>query len=169
MNEDATGSVDIPRGLNFNSVLALGCIALGITIWLLVPYQVAEPPSFFGRSSGGISPRMFPRILAVGFVIIGGLYFVASRKMTEVNGFRALSASAYLNVAFILVAMIAYVALLRPIGFVASSIIIATTIAIYYGSRNPVGIAITGIVAPIVIYLLFTRMLSVSLPPFPWG
>lgn len=155
--------------LNFNSGVALACIVLGIAIWLLVPYQVAEPPRFFGRSSAGISPRLFPQMLAVGFVVIGGFYLIASLRMTDVSGFRGLPLLAYVNLAVILVAMIAYVALLRPIGYVASSILVATTISLYYGSRNPVGIGIAGIVAPLVIYHLFTRYLSVSLPPFPWG
>ncbi len=47
--------------LNFNSGTALVCIALGITILALIPYQVEEPPVFFGQSSSGISPKLFPR------------------------------------------------------------------------------------------------------------
>ena len=39
--------------LNFNSGTALVCIALGITILALIPYQVEEPPVFFGRAVRG--------------------------------------------------------------------------------------------------------------------
>lgn len=163
------GSQQAGRRFNFNSIAALACIALGVAIWLLVPYQVAEPPSFFGRSSAGVSPKLFPQVIAIGFVIIGAFYLVASFRMDEPNGFVGLPRSAYVNLGFVLLAMIAYVALLRPIGYVASSILVATTISLYYGSRNPVGIGITGFAAPVAIYYLFTRFLSVSLPPFPWG
>ncbi|WP_405404407.1 tripartite tricarboxylate transporter TctB family protein [Paracoccus sp. Ld10] len=155
--------------LNFNSVVALGCVLLGLVIWLLIPTEVKEPPSFFGRPSAGISPRLFPEVIATGMMIIGAFYFVASLKMTELNGFRGLSVSAYVNLCVILFAMIAYVVLLRPLGYVASSMMVATAISIYYGSRNAVGIGITGILAPLAIYFLFTRYLNVSLPPFPWG
>lgn len=168
-----TNELSQPGGIlarvNFNSGVAVACILLGLAIWLLVPYQVAEPPRFFGRSSVGISPRLFPQLLAIGFMLIGALYLFASLRMTEVSGFRGLPLSAYVNLAVILVAMIAYVALLRPIGYVASSILVAVSISLYYGSRSPVGIGIAGVVAPLVIYYLFTRHLSVSLPPFPWG
>ncbi|SDX29848.1 tripartite tricarboxylate transporter TctB family protein [Roseicitreum antarcticum] len=167
MKQTSSGSV-LMR-LNFNSGVALVCIVLGITIWLLIPYQVAEPPRFFGRSSAGMSPSMFPQVISIGLVLVGGCYLFASLGMTEVSGFRGLPLTAYINLGVILVAMIAYVALLRPVGYVASSMVVATSISFYYGSRNPVGIGITGILAPLCIYYLFTRYLSVSLPPFPWG
>lgn len=116
-----------------------------------------------------MSPRVFPQMIAIGLVLIGGCYLVASLRMTEVSGFRGLPMTAYINLGVILVAMIAYVALLRPVGYVASSMVVATTISYYYGSRSLIGIGITGILAPLCIYTLFTRYLSVSLPPFPWG
>lgn len=167
MTEPA-GPGSVARRVNFNTVVALACVALGVAIWVLVPYEIAEPPTFFGQSASGVGPKLFPQMIAVGFVIIGVLYAVASLTMDEDNGFRGLPASAYVNLAVILAAMILYVLLLRPIGYVASSILVATGISLYYGSRNVVGIAITGLIAPIAIYYLFTQYLNVSLPPFPW-
>jgi hypothetical protein len=154
---------------NYNSGVALGCIALGVAIWLLVPSQVDEPPVFFGQASSGISPKLFPKIAAGGFIVIGALYFVASFRMEERSSFRDLPATAYVNLLVVLVAMVLYVALLRPLGYALSSALVATAISLYYGSRNVLGIAIVGIGAPLAIYYLFTRWLSVSLPPFPWG
>ncbi len=169
MTQGSTGSASLLARLNFNSAMAAGFIVLGVAIWLLVPYQVAEPPVFFGRSSAGISPKLFPQIIAIGMVIIGACYLFASLTMNQISGFRGLPLSAYVNLAVILVAMVGYVVLLRPLGYVASSMLVATTISFYYGSRSPIGIGLTGIVAPMAIYHLFTRYLSVSLPPFPWG
>src|SRR5690606_3437900 len=85
--------------LNINSGVALGCIALGIAIWVLVPYQVEEPPAFFGQSSSGISPKLFPRIAAAGLIVTAIAYFFASLRMDEPNLLRELPASAYLNLA----------------------------------------------------------------------
>jgi hypothetical protein len=161
------------RGLlarwNFNTAVALGCVVLGATIWLLIPSQVDEPPVFFGQASSGISPKLFPRLAAAGFMATGALYFVASFRMDERSSFRDLPAAAYLNLLVVLVAMVLYVALLRPLGYALSSALTATAISLYYGSRNPVGIALVGLGAPLAIYYLFARWLSVSLPPFPWG
>lgn len=169
MKPDITRSGSVLSRLNFNSAAALAVVALGVAIWLLVPHQVAEPPRFFGRSSAGISPKLFPQIIALGMMLVGACYFYASLRMEQVNGFARLPLSAYVNLAVVLAAMVVYVALLRPLGYVATSMIVATTISIYYGSRNFLGIGLTGIAAPLGIYYLFTRFLSVSLPPFPWG
>ena len=95
------------------------------------------------------------------------LPFESVRKMVE--SISDTGVSAYVNLAVVLAAMLAYVALLRPLGYVATSMGVATAISFYYGSRNLVGIGLTGIAAPLAIYYLFTRFLSVSLPPFPWG
>ena len=89
--------------------------------------------------------------------------------MNEPNGLRELPTSAYVNLAVALAAMIAYVALLLPLGYALSSALVAISISIYYGSRSFLGIATVGIGAPFAIYYLFTRVLSVSLPPLPWG
>ncbi len=162
-------SGSLGRRLNFNTVVALGCILLGIAIWFLIPYQVQKPPTFLGQNSSGLSPALFPRLAAAGFVVVGLAYLVLSFRMYERSTLRELPASAYVNLAVLLAVMIVYVALLRPLGYVLSSMLVATGIALYYGSRNAFGIAAVGVAAPLAIYFLFTRMLTVSLPPFPWG
>jgi hypothetical protein len=153
--------------LNFNSVIAFLCAALGIAIFVAIPSQVQEPPRFFGQSSTGLSPKIFPTIVAAGFIIIGAIYGVASLKLREVNHLATLTAQNVTNLAVTVVIMLAYVFLLRPIGFVASSIVVATSISLYYGSRDPIGIGIVGVLAPLAIFTLFTKYLSVFLPPFP--
>lgn len=168
MNRETNGARGPLRRPGYNTVVALGCMALGVAVWIMIPYQVQQPPAIFGQNSSGISPTLFPRLAAVGFVLVGAIYFVASLRMDEPNPFRELPASAYLNLAVVLVAMILYVALLKPLGYALSSALVATAISLYYGSRNVFGIAFVGVAAPLAIYYLFTRMLTVSLPPFPW-
>lgn len=169
MNSEANRTSGPLRRVGYNTVVALGCMALGVAVWLMIPYQVQEPPTIFGQNSSGISPKLFPRIAAIGFLLIGAIYFVASLRMDEPNPFRELPASAYLNLAVVLVAMVLYVALLKPLGYALSSALVAIAISLYYGSRNIFGIAFVGVAAPLAIYYLFTRMLTVSLPPFPWN
>jgi hypothetical protein len=153
---------------NFNSAVALGVIAFGVAIWLLVPYQVPDPPRLFGMGSGGLSAKLFPRIVALLLIVTGVYYFVASFRLREENTLAYLTLGAYGNLAVILALMIAYVVMLRPVGFVTSSLVVAAAISLYYGSRSIIGIFIVSVVAPLAIYNLFTRYLSVSLPQSPW-
>lgn len=166
MTEPSPGSAR-SLSVNFNTAIAILSIVLGVAILLAIPSQVQEPPRFFGRSSSGLSPKIFPTVVAAGFIVIGAIYVVASLRLRETNHLRTLSPQNLLNLAVTVIVMVAYVLLLRPIGFVASSMIVATTISLYYGSRDPIGIGIVGVLAPLGIYTLFTRYLSVSLPPFP--
>lgn len=152
---------------NADTWLAISTIMLGLAIWLLVPHQVDEPPSFFGQTNAGLDPKLFPQIAAAGFVIIGILYLVASFRMPGENHFRGLNSQTVVSLGIVLMIMIAYVALLRPLGFVISSGLVGLAVALLYGSRNIIGIFSVSIVAPVSIYLMFTRLLSVSLPPIP--
>jgi putative tricarboxylic transport membrane protein len=153
--------------LNFNTVVALGIVALGAWMLWVIPNQIAEPPRFFGRSSTGLSPKLFPQIVASLFIVVGVIYAIASLKMDEPNGFAGMRGSAWVNLGVVLVAMVAYVLLLIPIGYVASSVLVAIGISLYYGSRSLVGIGLVGILAPFLIFYVFTSLLGVSLPPFP--
>ena len=153
--------------LNFNTVVALAIIAIGAAMLWIIPHQIAEPPRFFGRSSTGLSPKLFPQIVATCFIIVGLIYGAASLNMREENGFASLRGGAWVNLAIVLAAMFAYVLLLIPIGYVASSVLVAMGISLYYGSRSWLGIALVGLVAPFAIFHVFTRLLGVSLPPFP--
>lgn len=153
---------------NVDTCIAVITLLMGVLIWLLIPYQVDEPPAFFGQIHAGMSPSLFPQFAALGFFIIGGLYLLASFEMDSENGFAALGWRDYAGIAFVLALMTAYATLLQPLGFVISSGLTALAIALFYGSRNIIGIGIVAVVAPLLIYFMFTRLLSVSLPAFPW-
>lgn len=168
MGESMTGKAPGGFGrVNVETLVGLATAALGVAIVLLVPTQVDEPPRFFGRSSAGLSPRAFPTFAGAAFAVFGLLMAVASLRLRIANPFAALQGQAWANLAVALCAMIAYVALLRPIGYVASSALVAGLISFYYGARSPVGLGLVAIVAPVTIFVVFTRFLSVSLPPFP--
>ena len=154
-------------GWNFNTALALATIALGGLVLVLVPQQVDMPMLLFGMQGNELSPRAMPR-LAGWLLVVGGLvYLVESLRLRELNGLAAMSRQALANVGFLVGLMVVYVLVLIPVGFVASSIAAAAAIAFYFGSRNGIAILAVAVAAPVLIYLLFTRTLSVSLPPFP--
>lgn len=153
---------------NTDTWTALVTIAIGVTIWLLIPYHVDEPRALFGQIHSGMSPKLFPQFAATGFIIIGVLYLFASFAMQNANTFASLTLQDYAGLGLVLIIMTAYVTALQPLGFVISSGLTALAITLFYGSRSIIGIAIVAIVAPLLVYTMFTRLLSVSLPAFPW-
>ncbi|GGK35666.1 tripartite tricarboxylate transporter TctB family protein [Salinarimonas ramus] len=150
---------------NIDTLVALGVVALGVGIFVAIPSEIDEPPRLFGLEPTGLSPELFPSLVAGAFVAVGLVYAVASLRMGSTNPFAALPRGAWLNLGVVLAAMIGYVALLRPVGYVGASAAVAAIVSSYYGSRSVVGIALVSIGAPVAIYVLFTRVLGVSLPP----
>ncbi len=155
------------RHWTFNAALGLAFAVMGAVILAFVPGQIDKPPVLFGMPSTSLSPRAMPRAAAILMIVVGLVYFVQGLRLTEANGMRALSRQAIRNVGFLLVTMIFYVAVLIPLGFVLSSMLTALAITLYFGSRHPFGVGLVAVGGPLLIYLLFTRELSVSLPPFP--
>ncbi len=49
----------------------------------------------------------------------------------------------------------------------ASAALISVALAVYYGARNPIAIAVVAIGVPVAIFLVFTRLLHVFLPEMP--
>ena len=162
--ESSDGSAKRP---NFNIVSAVFFVLFGILLYLITPYQVEEPVIIFGQSLNALDPTLFPRILAVGFVLLGGWYAVVSLGLRERNGFRDLDRQACINVGVSIGAFALYAVAMEPLGFVLSSVLLILGLSAFYGARNLFLIALVGIGVPITIYMIFTRLLQVFLPEFP--
>ncbi|MGY6696027.1 MAG: tripartite tricarboxylate transporter TctB family protein [Roseinatronobacter sp.] len=157
-----------PGAANFNVALGAISILLGIAQLVLIPLQIAEPPRFSGFATIELGPKAMPYVVGWLFVVVGAIYSLVGLSLREENGLSQLDWRAIYNVGVLVAIMIAFVTLLRPIGFVASAGVAGLSIALFYGSRSFFGLAFVGVLAPAAIYLLFTRALSVSLPSSPF-
>lgn len=155
------------KRLNFNVISAVLFVLFGIVLFLITPYQVEEPVVVFGQSLNALDPTLFPRVLAVGFFVLGIWYFIKSFGLRERNGFRDVDRHGYVNVLVSLVAFALYAMAMEPLGFVLSSVLLVVGLAFFYGARNPILIALVGIGVPVTVYMIFTRLLQVFLPEFP--
>jgi putative tricarboxylic transport membrane protein len=153
------------RRWNYDTVCALAFTALGIVLFVLIPYQVARPLMMFGQMASGLQPERFPQVVAAFLVGFGLWYLWQSRGAVEASGFASLVPGGALRVLITLGALLLYALLLEPLGFVPSSFVVALGLSLFLGQRNiPLAVAVCfGI--PVAIYLLFTRVLHVSLPP----
>ena len=154
-------------GPNFNTWAGVLCIAFAIFLFVIMPHEIEEPRKLFGQSTSALSPRLFPYLVASLFLIIGAWLTIASFGLHERNGLLGLDRSAVINVGVSLVLLVIYAVSLEPLGFILSSALIAVALALYYGGRNPIAIAIVALGVPVATFLIFTRLLHVFLPEMP--
>lgn len=152
---------------NFNTVAGVFCVIFSIFLYVIIPYEVAEPPTLFGQSGSALDPKLFPTIIAVLFFLIGLWYIFESFGLREKNDFKALKGSNIKNILISILILFFYALTLEPIGFIISSFIVTIILTLYYGSRNIFGVIGVTVVVPIGIYYIFTRWLQVYLPAVP--
>ncbi len=155
------------RAINFNTVLAAACVLFSTFLFAVIPSEVERPPVLFGVPSAGLDPAFFPNVVATCFLLVGLWYVYTSFKLKDVNGFRGLNRHNYTSIAFTTVMFVIYAAILVPLGFVLSSALVVAVLAIFYGARNWLAIVLVALGVPAVVYVVFRRLLTVSLPEFP--
>jgi len=154
-------------GINFNTVLAGGCVLFSIFLFLVIPSEVERPPVLFGTTSAALDPAFFPRLVATCFLIVGLWYLRESFRLNDANGFRGLKKHNYISVAFTTVMFVVYASILQPLGFILSSALVVAVLSIFYGARHWLTILLVAIGVPAVVYVVFRRILTVALPEFP--
>jgi len=137
-----------------------GVACLAAWLFVLIPGQVGKPVTLFGAAPDGLAPDAMPRyvlLAIVGIASIGAVTsFRDSRERIAVPG---------PAVILTCVASFVFAAILVPLGFVLASALTVVLLAVYLGGRHPVGLALSGFLVPLTIYLIFTRVLHISLPP----
>ena len=138
------------------AVLGLG-VALAIGTWLL--------PDAAGYAQVG--PRLFPGLFAAGLVVVGALL----AKEAWQGGFRhppddVREPFNWPAFAWISGGLVAHMVLIAGIGFVLASTLLFAAAARGFGSRRPLRDALIAFAVSLVVYLVFTRGLTLQLP---WG
>ncbi len=136
---------------------AAACLA--VWLFVLIPAQVGQPVTLFGAAPEGLAPDAMPRFVLLAIAIVAGFGAVSAFKAgSEAFVMPGLSVLLTCGASFL------FAALLVPLGFVVASALTVVGLAIYLGGRHPVGLALGGLVVPIAIYLVFTRVLHIALP-----
>ncbi len=151
---------ETPKRLSAEAAVygATACIAA----WLLAitSSQVGKPVTLFGAPAEGLAPDAMPRMVLVALFVAAAAGLVTSFRKGGGQyarpGLRVLVTSG---------ASFLFAAVLIPLGFVLASALTVGLLAIYLGGRHPIGLALAGFGVPVAIYLIFTRVLHISLPP----
>jgi hypothetical protein len=154
---------------NFNIGCAIGVIALGIAIWVLTPTEVEEARPLFGQPPSGLDPHLFPRMIAAIFVILGVWYAIRSLTLDEENLLRKLNREAIVNTVVSFATFFAFAEVLEICGFVISGALVMFFLSTFYGNRTYWLGALVSLAVPFAVFNLFTKLLLVFLPPFPYA
>lgn len=158
------GGTALGRAANFNTVVAIGFVGLGLLLLAIIPDQVDRPLMLFGQAPSGLNPQLFPQLVASGFLLLGLCYLVRSFRMSEPNGFRRLTSESIVNVTVTLGALLIFALSMVPLGFLLSSVLLIAVLSTFYGNRNILLGVLVSVLVPTAIFLVFTRLLHVSLP-----
>ena len=146
------------------TLLALAAVLFGILIvWQTTLIRLTPAYSKVG-------PRVIPYIVGAGLVIVGA--WLAYEALTG----RAAAGSAesedadltlptdWRCIGLLALALIAYLFLIEPAGFIIASAVLFTWAAIAMGSRRYARDVVIGILLATALYLIFNRGLGLSLP-----
>lgn len=105
------------------------------------------------------NPGFLPQIVAIGLIVMSAVLFVSSLQrdrdeLVTVNWFGIL----------IVVVWVLYAVLCSYAGFILSSMLVLFVTLLLFGAKNKKAILLTGILAPILLYLVLGVLLGVKLP-----
>lgn len=170
-NDNSTAELEVDQGpgdkFNFNTVSAILFILLGLGLFWIIPDAIDKPLIVLGTSQSDLSAELFPQLVAGWFVVLGIWFLIKSLNLRQVNHFRELESEAFINLGTTLLALAVYIYLMVNIGFVVGSAILIVFLSTFYGNRNYYFTAVTSLVVPLLMFAIFTKLLAVSLPPFP--
>jgi putative tricarboxylic transport membrane protein len=107
--------------------------------------------------SAGIADMVFPGIVGVGLLVSGGFLLARRGSESQAPGNRR-------ALGYVCLGAVADVVLLEPAGFIAASSVLFCCTARGFGSRSWAGDAILAVFFSSGAYVLFTRVLGLSLP-----
>jgi putative tricarboxylic transport membrane protein len=161
----ATPSPRHPATLRIGEMLlALGAVVFGVLIiWQTTLIRLTPAYSKVG-------PRVIPYIVGAGLVIVGAwLAYEALTGRAPVGSTDSEDADPTLPtdwrcIALLALALLAYLFLIEPAGFIIASATLFVTAAFAMGSRRLARDVAIGIVMATVLYIGFNRGLGLSLP-----
>lgn len=152
--------------IKYNSEIISGIIfsIVGSVLWFLVPSQIRT------MEKSAINAQTLPRIAIGGLVIFSvGLLlegiFARDKKELVITkeAFRSEAFKKEMRSVLYALFLVAYCFMVKPLGFVVSTVILVLAIMIYYGARKWYYYAIPlGMIG--IVYYVFRVLLHVSLP-----
>jgi putative tricarboxylic transport membrane protein len=142
--------------------------AIGLSLIIFACAVLLHVQSFPELDNGYPGPALFPSVLAVLFILCGiGLIIQGILKREKVLRFDtgSVSLAGWINIAFVLGAIVCYIFLSGYIGFLIFSFVILMILMKWLKVKTLLSVAMS-VGVTLAIYLLFAKVLLV---PLPWG
>lgn len=133
---------------------------IAAAILLLLPVQVARPPTVQTR----VSPAFLPRVVAIGLLACDIALLVASFAARSRESPASFERSATMRVGAAALLLCAYAFLFPRVGFVVTSAVFLASFSYVFGARSVLKIGTAAVGVPLVLWLVFERVLRVPLP-----
>lgn len=149
------------RGHGGELACALGLLLIGAFV-LVDTGNIPE-----GQSFSGVGPRFFPYLVGAGLAVCGALLAWSAvaggwRAMPDDDGVHA--SADWRAFALISAGIVLQMVLIGWAGFILAGVVLFVLVARGFGSMRLVRDIVIGVVLVTVAYLVFTRLLSLSLP-----
>jgi putative tricarboxylic transport membrane protein len=142
--------------------------AIGLFLIIFALAVIIHTQTFPSLDNGYPGPSLFPRVLAVLFILAGiGLIIQGIKKREKILKFDigAVSRAGWINILFVLGAVVCYIFLAEVIGFLILSLVIMMVLMKWLRAKTSWSLVMSVIVT-LAIYILFAKILLV---PLPWG
>ena len=151
----------------------VGSIVFGtLGLWALVQtYSFQEA----GGATTYVQPAVFPRIMSIGLLIFSVALLIQSvwkllRMKPEDDMAQPAESINFIKDKGVLAGLavialcILFVLGFEPLGYVLTAALVSAAIMVLIGKRNPVQIILISILVPLVMWLLFYKLLAVNIP-----
>lgn len=139
---------------------------IGGLVILLIGLGIAgQSFSYPLGSLNNMGPGFFPLIAGLAMALLGGLVFWKVPDAGQPMEGGRLSLRPAL---FVFAGLLAWALLLRPAGLILATMAMALLAAFAYPRPNPIRIAITVVILPVLGWLLFIYGLGMPMRAFPW-
>jgi len=146
------------------SYIALISLTISLAYLVSIPYQIAKPKLLFGRSLMDMGPTLFPQIAAIGLAVASICSLIQGLINPEKNPFRDIIPRARRDISVVIVALFIFASVFEPLGYIIASMFFTAGLSIYLGNRNYLTVIVFSIGVTMAVFLVFTKLLQISLP-----
>jgi len=160
--DDPSDGPPAPRAYGGPRIWGLLLLALAIAV-LAATTTIRSQEGY-----AATGPRFAPLVVGIALLVLSLLFLARTTVRPDIDlaerAAREAAATDWFGPIAVVVALLAYVLLMEPLGYVLATAIFFPAVARVLGSRSPIRDALIGLALALVLFVAFTEFLGVDLP-----